>query len=76
MPSADDALHSEWLGCGLWAVPPIGGAATDDEARRRWEAGEPVGRITDGVEDKPSGVREFAILDLDNNQLRFGRPTA
>jgi catechol 2,3-dioxygenase-like lactoylglutathione lyase family enzyme len=71
-----DALHAEWLGCGLWAVPPTGGAAIHDEARRRWEAGEPVGRITDVVEAKPWGVREFAILDLDNNQLRFGRPTA
>jgi len=25
------------------------------------------------VEDKPWHVREFALLDLDNNQLRFGR---
>lgn len=43
------------------------------EVRRRWEAGEPVGLMSERVEDKPWRVREFAIRDLDNNQLRFGR---
>ena len=56
-----DAVHAEWLGCGLWAVPPIIGAERHAEARRRWEAGEPVGRITEVVEDKPWGVREGCV---------------
>jgi hypothetical protein len=30
--------------------------------------------MSERVEDKPWRVREFALLDLDNNQLRFGRP--
>ena len=68
-----DELHEEWLACGLWLVTAItpGLAA---EARERWARGEPVGRMSERVENKPWGVREFALLDLDNNQLRFGRP--
>ena len=45
------------------------------EIRRRWEAREPVGLISEFVQDKPWGIREFSIRDLDNNQIRFGRPT-
>jgi len=73
VPTDDvDALHARWLGCGLWAVPAVDEAATE-EARRRWAAGAPVGRISAAVEERPWGVREFALLDLDNNLLRFGR---
>ena len=68
-----DALHAEWLGCGLWVVPAVVGAEVDEEARRRWRAGERPGRITDAVEAKPWGVREFTVLDPDHNQLRFGQ---
>jgi len=67
-----DELHAEWLECGLWLV----GTITPElaaEARERWAQGEAVGRMSERVEDKPWGVREFALLDLDNNQLRFGR---
>jgi catechol 2,3-dioxygenase-like lactoylglutathione lyase family enzyme len=69
-----DALHAEWLTRGLWVVPTAIGPELDVQARRRWAAGEPVGRITETVERKPWHVREFALLDLDNNQLRFGTP--
>jgi catechol 2,3-dioxygenase-like lactoylglutathione lyase family enzyme len=61
---AVDALHSEWLGCGLRVVP------ADIQ-----EADERTGRITEGIEAKPWGVREFTIMDPDNNQLRFGQET-
>jgi catechol 2,3-dioxygenase-like lactoylglutathione lyase family enzyme len=67
-----DALHAEWLALDLWAVPPITGPEILAEARRRWEAGAPIARITDVVEAKPWRVREFTLLDLDNNELRFG----
>ena len=70
-----DALHAEWLGRGLWAVPPIIGSELHEEARRRWQSGAPIGRITEVVEAKPWGVREFTLLDPDNNQLRFGAET-
>ena len=70
-----DRLHEEWRACGL--LPVQGGIVAElaAEVRRRWEAGEPVGLLSERVEDKPWGVREFALRDLDNNQIRFGRPT-
>ena len=68
-----DQLHAEWGTHGLLPVPGVIGPALKDEVRRRWEAGEPVGLISASVEDKPWQVREFAIRDLDNNHLRFGR---
>jgi catechol 2,3-dioxygenase-like lactoylglutathione lyase family enzyme len=61
---AVDALYSEWLGCGLRVVP------ADIQ-----EADERAGRITESVEAKRWGVREFTIMDPDNNQLRFGQET-
>jgi hypothetical protein len=67
-----DALHAEWLECGLWLMQTITDALRA-EARERWARGEAVGRMNPRVEDKPWGVREFSLLDLDNNQLRFGR---
>ena len=70
-----DLLHAEWQSCGLLPVPGGIDAELRAEVRRRWEAGEPVGLLSASVEDKPWGIREFSIRDLDNNQLRFGRPT-
>src|SRR5690242_1635825 len=61
---AVDELHAEWLGCGLWLVRTITPELAA-EARERWARGEPVGRMSEAVEDKPWGVREFALLDLD-----------
>lgn len=56
-----DALHAEWLAAGLRAVEaPIEPAP------------DPLGRISARVERKPWGVREFTIVDPDNNRLRFG----
>lgn len=60
--AAVDALHAEWLRCGLRVVSTV---AEAEEER--------AGRITATVEAKPWGVREFTILDPDNNQLRFGQ---
>jgi catechol 2,3-dioxygenase-like lactoylglutathione lyase family enzyme len=68
-----DRLHEEWQTCGLLAVPGAIDSELRDEVRRRWQAGEPVGLLSQQVEDKPWGVREFGIRDLDNNHLRFGR---
>lgn len=70
-----DRLHEEWQTCGLLPVPGAIGPALKAEVRRRWEAGEPVGLISEVVEDNPWRVREFGIRDLDNNHLRFGRPS-
>ena len=68
-----DALHAEWLPLGFWLMQVITPELAA-EARERWARGEPVGRMNERVEDKPWRIREFALLDLDNNQLRFGRP--
>ena len=69
-----DRLHEEWQTCGLLPVPGVIGPELKAEVRRRWEAGDPVGLMSERVEDKPWRVREFGIRDLDNNHLRFGRP--
>jgi catechol 2,3-dioxygenase-like lactoylglutathione lyase family enzyme len=71
-----DRLHAEWQDCGLLPVHHGIDQGIEDEARRRREAGEPVGLISATVEDKPWGVREFSLRDPDHNQLRFGRPSA
>jgi catechol 2,3-dioxygenase-like lactoylglutathione lyase family enzyme len=68
-----DRLHEEWQTCGLLPVPGVIAPELEAEVRRRWEAGEPVGLLSEWVEDKPWGVREFGLRDLDNNHLRFGR---
>jgi hypothetical protein len=68
-----DALHEEWLACDLWLLRGPITPELDAEARDRWARGERTGRMSVEVEDRPWHVREFALLDLDNNQLRFGR---
>jgi hypothetical protein len=70
-----DRLYEEWRTCGLVPVP--GGIEPElaAEVRRHWEAGDPVGLLSKRVEDKPWGVREFALRDLDDNHIRFGRPS-
>ncbi len=45
----------------------------EQSLRDRWTAGESLARIT-RVEDKPWGMREFALADVDNNLLRIGAP--
>jgi hypothetical protein len=70
-----DQLHPEWRALDLVPVRSVIGPELRGEIRRRWEAREPVGLISEFVQDKPWGIREFSIRDLDNNQIRFGRPT-
>jgi catechol 2,3-dioxygenase-like lactoylglutathione lyase family enzyme len=45
----------------------------DADLPERWKRGESLARITH-VEDKPWGMREFALADPDNNLLRIGHP--
>jgi len=68
-----DRLHDEWRPLGLLPVVDGIGPELRAEVRRRFDAGDPVGLLSDRVEDKPWGVREFGLRDLDNNHLRFGR---
>ena len=71
-----DALHARWMDVGLERVAGYISPKLQAELRRRAQAGEPVGLISARVQDKPWGVREFSLRDLDNNQLRFGRPSS
>lgn len=66
-----DRLHEEWQPYGLLPVPGSIGPELRTEVRRRWEAGDPVGLMSESVEDKPWGVREFGIRDLDNSLYRL-----
>jgi catechol 2,3-dioxygenase-like lactoylglutathione lyase family enzyme len=74
--AAPDPLHEEWRSVGLLPVVGSIGPELRAEVRSRLEAGDPVGLISARVEDKPWGVREFSIRDLDDNQLRFGRSSS
>ena len=51
-----DQLHEEWQTCGLLAVSSGIGPALKAEVRCRWDAGTPVGLMSEFVEDKPWGV--------------------
>jgi hypothetical protein len=63
---AVDALYAEVVAAGFAVL-------ADDVLRDRWEQGASLERIS-ALEDKPWGLREFALLDLDNNLLRIGQP--
>jgi hypothetical protein len=65
------ALYEEFKASG--ALPIMAPASIGpDELRRMWDAGESIARMTE-IEDKPWGIREFAILDPSNNLIRFGQ---
>ena len=66
------ALYDEFHAAGVWE-PSLRGPELEAEMRRRWASGEPIAR-TVPPEDKPWGLKEFALLDPCNNLLRFGQP--
>ena len=61
-----EALYAEVVAAGFEVLAP-------DVLGERFERGGPLERIT-ALEDKPWGLREFALLDVDNNLLRIGQP--
>jgi catechol 2,3-dioxygenase-like lactoylglutathione lyase family enzyme len=60
------SLYAEVVAAGFEILAP-------DVLRERFDGGGPLERIT-ALEDKPWGLREFALLDVDNNLLRIGQP--
>ena len=65
-----DAAHAALVATGL--LP--GYHDLDEQSlREKWTAGESLARITE-VENKPWGMREFALADVDNNLVRIGAP--
>lgn len=61
-----DSLYAEVLDAGFEVLAP-------DVLGERWDRGASLERIS-ALEDKPWGLREFALLDVDNNLLRIGQP--
>jgi hypothetical protein len=68
-----DQVHDEFVAAGVWPTDSGDPPCTDGELHRRWDEGVGLARITP-IEDKPWGIREFALMDPDNNLLRFGKP--
>lgn len=71
--AAVDDLHAEWRALDLIPVRTYVTPDIRAELRRRLAAGDRIGLISDRVADRPWGVREFSLCDVDNNMLRFGR---
>lgn len=67
-----DRLHAAFVAAGVWRTDADDPPCTDAELRRRWRTGEGLARITP-PEDKPWDIREFALMDPNNNLLRFGQ---
>ncbi|MCM6773974.1 VOC family protein [Nocardia sp. CDC159] len=67
-----DRVYAAFVAAGVWRTDSGDPPCTDAELRRRWNIGEGLARITP-PEDKPWGIREFALMDPNNNLLRFGR---
>lgn len=71
------ALYEEFLAAGV--VPLVALRRSElraaervrDELRAKWDAGESIARMGEMV-DQPWGIREFPLLDCNNNLIRFG----
>jgi hypothetical protein len=72
------ALYEEFLAGGV--VPPVPLPRSElraaerlrNELRAKWDAGESIARMGEMV-DQPWGIREFPLLDCNNNLIRFGQ---
>lgn len=71
------ALYEEFLAAGavpLVALPRSELRAAErarEELRAKWDAGESIARMGEMV-DQPWGIREFPLLDCNNNLIRIG----
>ncbi|MEV0686937.1 hypothetical protein AB0I35_24010 [Nocardia sp. NPDC050378] len=69
-----EQVHDEFAAAGVRQTESDDPPCTDEELRRRWNAGGGgLARVTP-AEDKPWGFKEFALMDPDNNLLRFAKP--
>lgn len=68
-----DDLRSQLEREGCLFLVPASGATPETwmELRRRVAAGIPTVRLHE-IEDKPWGLRQFSVIDLSGNALRFG----
>lgn len=72
------ALYEEFVATAV--LPLVPGPRSElqpaerrrDELRARWDNGESIARMGE-LADKAWGIREFALLDPNNNLIRFGQ---
>lgn len=72
------ALYEEFLATG--AIPLVAAPRSElqyaervrDELRTKWDAGQSIARMGE-LKDQPWGIREFPLLDPNNNLIRFGQ---
>jgi hypothetical protein len=68
------ALYEELVATG--AVPLVSllrpAELVLDELRAKWDAGDSIARMGE-IADRPWGIREFPLLDCNNNLIRFGQ---
>lgn len=71
------ALYEEFLAAGVVSLVALPRSElrpaerVRDELRAKWDAGESIARMGELV-DQPWGIREFPLLDCNNNLIRFG----
>jgi hypothetical protein len=72
-----DDLHTQLERDGCLYLAPASGLTPELTAqlRARVEAGTPTVRLHE-IEDKPWGLREFAVIDPSGNAIRIGHPIA
>lgn len=69
-----DSLYDEFrTSGGLGVLPMPHPDPVREELRRKWDEGASIARLGE-VADQPWGVREFPLLDPNNNLIRFGQP--
>ena len=67
-----DRAHRKCRKARVWQIPSDPTPEIGAEVRRKWSSGQSIARMTP-IEDKPWGMREFELLDPDNNLVRFGQ---
>lgn len=72
------SLYEEFLATGVVPLVPAPRSELQkaervrEELRAKWDAGESIARMGE-LADQPWGIREFALLDPNNNLIRFGQ---
>lgn len=71
-------LYEEFLATGVLPLVPAPRSEllvterVRPELRTKWEAGESIARMGE-IGDQPWGIREFPLMDPNNNLIRFGQ---
>lgn len=72
------ALYEEFLATGALPLVPAPRSEllfeerTRAELRERWDSGESIARMGE-IADQSWGIREFPLMDPNNNLIRFGQ---